>query len=314
MKKLKNSGTLPLQQSLWEVFPVNPTQQPVNDSEQRMTATSGHTVLKQFGSFARNGAFSKMFVASLIGMEGWYSTRCRLTWKLKATKLHRFYFQLAVSTLPTEGTEFGLLPTPLIKNNENRQSEGYGPNLGMALGLLPTPTTQEPESECDLTESGRRKTKAGKGSRGLNLGRLVGLLKTPTAMDGDVTSGKKNPVSGDSGTLAQEIMSQYPPTMLKLGLLPTPDCSDRRSAMSKQQGLSNVIKGMLPTPTADDNPAKNTGKRNQDGLQKRAFQETGKTSQLTPLFVAEMMGFPPNWLELPFLNTETNPSKPTEMP
>ena len=52
------------------------------------------------------------------------------------------------------------------------------------------------------------------------------------------------------------------------------------------------------------------GKRNQDSLQKRAFQETGKPSQLNPLFVMEMMGFPPNWTVLPFQNGETNQSKP----
>jgi hypothetical protein len=70
---------------------------------------------------------------------------------------------------------------------------------------------------------------------------------------------------------------------------------------------------MLPTPTASDNPDKNTGKRNQDGLQKRAYLTTGKTSQLNPRFVAEMMSFPPNWTELPFLNGATNPLKDTEM-
>jgi hypothetical protein len=41
----------------------------------------------------------------------------------------------------------------------------------------------------------------------------------------------------------------------------------------------------------------------------------GKDSlQLNPQFVGEMMGFPPNWTELPFLNGETNPLKPTETP
>ena len=34
-------------------------------------------------------------------------------------------------------------------------------------------------------------------------------------------------------------------------------------------------------------------------------QTFGKTSQLNPQFVAEMMGFPPNWTELPFLSGET---------
>lgn len=36
-----------------------------------------------------------------------------------------------------------LLPTPQATNNENRQSEGYGPNLGGALSLLPTPRATE---------------------------------------------------------------------------------------------------------------------------------------------------------------------------
>jgi hypothetical protein len=35
----------------------------------------------------------------------------------------------------------------------------------------------------------------------------------------------------------------------------------------------------------------------------------GTTSQLNPLFVAEMMGFPTDWTLLPFLNGEMNLSK-----
>lgn len=55
------------------------------------------------------------------------------------------------------------------------------------------------------------------------------------------------------------------------------------------------------------------GLENQDSLTKRARQETGVTGQLSPHFVMEMMGFPPNWTELPFLNGETNQSKPEGM-
>jgi DNA-cytosine methyltransferase len=89
----------------------------------------------------------------------------------------------------------------------------------------------------------------------------------------------------------------------------------------KEKFLANrEKKGLKAIPSAlnqlrqDDNPAKNTGKRNQDSLQKRAFQTTGKTSQLNPLFVAEMMGFPPNWTVLPFQSGETSQSKDTETP
>jgi hypothetical protein len=42
--------------------------------------------------------------------------------------------------------------------------------------------------------------------------------------------------------------------------------------------------------------------------------QTGKTSQLNPLFVAEMMGFPTDWTILPFQNGETKASKDMEMP
>jgi len=69
--------------------------------------------------------------------------------------------------------------------------------------------------------------------------------------------------------------------------------------------------GMLPTPQAQEG-GKITGKENQDSITKRVRQMTGKTSQLNPRFVAEMMGFPENWTELPFLSGEPNQSKHTE--
>jgi hypothetical protein len=37
-----------------------------------------------------------------------------------------------------------------------------------------------------------------------------------------------------------------------------------------------------------------------------AFHQPGKTSQLSPQFVMEMMGFPTDWTLLPFLNGETS--------
>jgi hypothetical protein len=40
---------------------------------------------------------------------------------------------------------------------------------------------------------------------------------------------------------------------------------------------------------------------------KRARQQTGKTSQLSPLFVEEMMGFPKGWTASPFQSGDENP-------
>ena len=69
--------------------------------------------------------------------------------------------------------------------------------------------------------------------------------------------------------------------------------------------LATQINEMLPTPQAQEGD-KMTGGENQDSITKRVRQATGKTSQLNPRFVAEMMGYPPNWTELPFQSGETN--------
>lgn len=74
--------------------------------------------------------------------------------------------------------------------------------------------------------------------------------------------------------------------------------------------------GLLPIPTA----------RDWKGPQGRAYQgkvddlggiirfRHGMSGQLNPRFVAEMMGFPPDWTILPFLNGEKKVSIPTVMP
>jgi hypothetical protein len=169
---------------------------------------------------------------------------------------------------------------------------------GIEFGLLPTPKATEIEE--DYTEWKARMVASGNpknvGKTTTNIGTMArsGLLKTPTKMDGEVTSGKKNPKSGNSGTLAQEIMSGYPPTMEKLGLLPTPTAQVVKHGHSDKYWDNRI------------------GKRQMDIGMWNA-ETNGKTSQLNPQFVEEMMGFPENWTLLPFLNGETNQSKPTEM-
>lgn len=44
------------------------------------------------------------------------------------------------------------------------------------------------------------------------------------------------------------------------------------------------------------------------------FAKAGRSFQLNPLFVAEMMGFPVNWTVSPFLPGGSNPSRDTETP
>jgi hypothetical protein len=263
---------------------VNRTAKPENDLEKKMTDTSGRRCLEQYGRFSRVGSWERMFSDLLIGTGDWYSTKCKLTWKMKGTSYNRMYFQLVPSTHRIGETEFGLLPTPRameVVEHPEAQAARLGDRTGGKLnnlssgakfGLLPTPTTQEPSTPCEITETGRRMTKDGKGSHSLNLGRIAGMIPTPTAQD-----------------------------------------FKRRGPNSKQQGLSNTENWtqLLPTPTASDYHARGD-QPGWDGsdlvsTMHKITEADGKTSQLNPRFVAEMMGFPPNWTESPFLSGDKNP-------
>jgi hypothetical protein len=50
---------------------------------------------------------------------------------------------------------------------------------------------------------------------------------------------------------------------------------------------------------------KKDGNSHQDQLPNYIKLTSGSNSQLNPRFVLEMMGFPPDWTELPFLSGET---------
>jgi hypothetical protein len=95
-------------------------------------------------------------------------------------------------------------------------------------------------------------------------------------MDAEVSRGKSNPKSGNSGTLAQEITSRYEPTMMKLGMTPTPTPRDSKGGPSKASlsgskgkkygtTVPDFVKtNLLPTPQTRDwkNRTIAAGKRN----------------------------------------------------
>lgn len=115
-----------------------------------MTVTSGRRCCEQFELYDRSGSWAKTFTALLIGREGWYSSKCALTWKMRATPSKRIYFQLVPSTLPTDATECGLLPTI--------QTQGLkickeGRSYPMNLKMLPTLTARD--SRASLVDRGK---------------------------------------------------------------------------------------------------------------------------------------------------------------
>ena len=142
------------------------------------------------------------------------------------------------------------------------------------------------------------------------------ILKTPTAMDAEIGSPKREPKSGDSGCLAQELLGGY------ARILPTPVAQDyrRRDPNSRQQGLPEVCYRLLNTPIADG-LKKRTGK-GQERMSAEDFEamfpeyfeamfpenggspgsKDGRAFRLNPLFIGEMMGYPLEWLTSPFLS------------
>jgi hypothetical protein len=161
-----------------------------------------------------------------------------------------------------------------------------------------------------------------------------GLLLTPTTKE-DVMNLEKFKARMEkypNGTTMPNLATQIH------SMLPTPCRFDYNSARTEQKweedkekwaekgvNLQMPLKQMarfemLPTPTAR---CWNTGTEKERPLDQPTMrselnhliaQENGKASQLSPQFVLEMMGFPTDWTELPFLNGETNQLKQQETP
>jgi hypothetical protein len=73
-------------------------------------------------------------------------------------------------------------------------------------------------------------------------------------------------------------------------------------------------RGLLPTPRASDERMHwKTENWKGDDLGSHINEMLGTRSHLSPQFVLEMMGFPPDWTLLPFLSGETSQSKQEEM-
>jgi hypothetical protein len=212
---------------------VNHIQAQESDLAKKMNAIYGPKCLDAYERLPRVTSWAKMFAALLIGMEGWYSTKCVLTWKILGIKSRPLLYLRARSMRHINEREFGLLPTPLAQCFEQINTEAYDARMQRIKAKGHTVFTMPLDQMA-----------------------IRGILPTPTAMDYNMTY--------------QE---------------------------------SKEWKGMLPTPQAQDHKA--SANQNQNGIGKMAKQ-AGNNSQLNPRFVAEMMGFPPNWTELPFQNGAMN--------
>ncbi len=267
-----------------EDSPANPTHSQESEWARKTNATCGQKCVESFGKFSRVGSWAKTFAALLVGMEGWSSTRCKLTWKLKGTKSHRMYFQLQPLAHRTDAIESGLLLTPTTREEVMDQEkfkarmEKYDngttvPNLAtQVVGMLPTPIAGDWKGQ--RRSDGTASMLSGKAS--------LGMLPTPTAFDYNTARSQEawDKAKGKHGDALQNPLKQ----MAAFNMLPTPKCQEERGNASMDRGKFNLTDEVA-----------------------RVWKPPGKTSQLSPLFVEEMMGFPKNWTALPFQSGEENP-------
>ena len=184
-----------------------------------------------------------------------------------------------------------LLPTPVASDiGGGRTNKSLSPNaaerqtlaLAARKGLFPTPCSIE---ATKFTKTINPNSQMGQGLTALAVN---GLLPTPTAMEVKHSNRVK-------GLKEQGVKGMY----------------SRKNGALRPNGLTDFLdfNGMMPTPSARDwmgctNPGvkKVNGNVYGETLPDTVKKVTGSTSQLNPLFVEEMMGFPLMWTALPFLS------------
>lgn len=259
-----------------EVFHASPFPLPDGERVRRTAVTSGLTCSVPF---TRSGPVG-LLVRTLVASSRWYSPARRLTWDVSPLCSER------ISLYTVSGRNTSSRPSAVILSVKDI------PSSRCLFRLVPS----VPRTE----------------------GTVSGLLPTPIASDFKV----RGPGSQQKGL----------PEIIREMLLPTPTATEihhwQRVERWKRQGRTSMhetedgeknpngltdfldFHGLLPTLEHIGRKGKNP---RQGGLPD-SFAQTGRSFQLNPLFVAEMMGFPTSWTVLPFLPGGSSPSRDTGTP
>ena len=259
-----------------EVFHASPFPSPAGERARRTAVTSG---LTSSVPFTRSGPVG-LLVRTLVASSRWYSPARRLTWDVSPLCSER------ISLYTVSGRNTSSRPSAVILSVKDI------PSSRCLFRLVPS----VPRTE----------------------GTVSGLLPTPIASDFKV----RGPGSQQKGL----------PEIIREMLLPTPTATEihhwQRVERWKRQGRTSMhetedgeknpngltdfldFHGLLPTLEHIGRKGKNP---RQGGLPD-FFAQTGRSFQLNPLFVAEMMGFPTSWTVLPFLPGGSSPSRDTGTP
>jgi len=148
---------------------------------------------------------------------------------------------------------------------------------GIGFGLLPTPLGSAEKKNSKKSMRNRKQDSH-------LLPRILDLLHTPTA--------KAN---------------QLCPSMLKKGsgFLPTPTTNDARNAtfppsQTERDGLAGaILRGeLLPIPTNSTATVQDLEQSMFHSSRRPEYSQCQASGSLNPRFVAQMMGYPPDWCEI----------------
>ena len=259
-----------------EVSHASPFPLPAGERARRTAVTFGLTCSVPF---TRSGPVG-LLVRTLVASSRWYSPARRLTWDVSPLCSER------ISLYTVSGRNTSSRPSAVILSVKDI------PSSRCLFRLVPS----VPRTE----------------------GTVSGLLPTPIASDFKV----RGPGSQQKGL----------PEIIREMLLPTPTATEihhwQRVERWKRQGRTSMhetedgeknpngltdfldFHGLLPTLEHIGRKGKNP----QQGGLPDSFAQAGRSFQLNPLFVAEMMGFPTSWTVLPFLPGGSSPSRDTGTP
>jgi len=271
-----------------EVFHASHTPAPGSEWEQTTLATSGRRCLGLYASANPNRSWGRMFLASLVGTTAWYSTKCKLTWKVKVSKSRRSYFQLAVSALPTGETVCGLLPTePIDRWEEELRLKGSQHSHTIKFALLPTPSLGDVNRARGSAEYSARNLSNPNRQRHIADMAKVGLLPTPDCnnhRDGTSLRKDNNMMEGGRHGVSLHHMAAH-------GLLGTPTNSMvtwQDFVQSRFHSSERPPYALIPTPQARD--SKN-GSKPGDGRTVRKMEE-GWSMNLNDLAASALLPTP----------------------
>lgn len=177
--------------------------------------------------------------------------------------------------------------------------------------MLKTPTAMD-------AEIGSPKRKPKSGDSGCLAQEIMGgyavILPTPTAMDSTEATARMKSSQTKDGSMHSVTLARAVHTLLPTPLAVSVRHSKRVSAALAQGSVSfrsrlngeEAPTGLLHPPIADEQRSERMRAEDfeemlPENAKSQGFKD-GRASQLNPLFVGEMMGYPLEWLTSPFLS------------